>query len=317
MEVISGRHIIAPGSVAATIGMFDGVHRGHAMLIGYLNRLAHEQGLKSAVITFREHPQRVLRPDTDLQMIMPLADRIKAIGRQGADYVIPMDFDLQLARLDSFNYIKLIRDNYGVQLLVTGFNHRFGHNRSEGFDDYVRHGKALGVELVQADEYRGPYSPVSSSIIRRLILAGKVDDAACCLGHPFMLHGVVEHGYEVGREIGFPTANVGGIDPALVIPHRGAYTVRVKVADGQWLGGMANIGVRPTMGNGGHRQSIEVHIFDFAGDIYGSPISVQFVKFLRTELKLGSVDELRQQLVEDRTRSLRILQETRNNENFF
>ena len=292
MEVISGRHIIAPGSVAATIGMFDGVHRGHAMLIGYLNRLAHERGLKSAVITFREHPQRVLRPDTDLQMIMPLADRIKAIGRQGADYVIPMDFDLQLARLDSFNYIKLIRDNYGVQLLVTGFNHRFGHNRSEGFDDYVRHGKALGVELVQADEYRGPYSPVSSSIIRRLILAGKVDDAACCLGHPFMLH-------------------------ALVIPHRGAYTVRVKVADGQWLGGMANIGVRPTMGNGGHRQSIEVHIFDFAGDIYGSPISVQFVKFLRTELKLGSVDELRQQLVEDRTRSLQILQETRNNENFF
>lgn len=309
MEVVTRPHIIAPGSVAATIGMFDGLHRGHAMLIEYLNRQAHSRGLKSAVITFREHPQKVLRPDTDLQMIMTIDDRIEAIRQHGADYVILMDFDLQLARLDSFNYIKLIRDNYGVKLLVTGFNHRFGHNRSEGFDDYVRHGKELGVELMQAEEYRGQYSPVSSSIIRRLILAGKVDDAACCLGHPFVLHGMVEHGHEVGRKLGFPTANIGNIDPSVVIPHRGAYTVRVKIDNGHWHGGMANIGVRPTVGNGGHRQSIEVHIFDFAEDVYSLPIDVQFVRFLRTELKLGSLEELKRQLVEDRAHSQQILRE--------
>ena len=309
MEVVTQPHIIPPGSVAATIGMFDGVHRGHVMLIDFLKRQAASRGLKSAAITFREHPQKVLRPDTDLQMIMTLDDRIKALGEQGVDYVILMDFDLQLARLDSRSYIKLIRDNYGVELLVTGFNHRFGHNRSETFDDYKQHGKQLGVELMQADEYRGQYSPVSSSIIRRLILAGKVDDAAHCLGRPFSLVGTVEHGFEVGRQLGFPTANVGGLDPSVLIPHRGAYVVRVKVDGGELRGGMANIGVRPTLGNGSHRQSIEVHIFDFDGDIYGLPIEVEFVGFLRSELKMESLDQLRAQLEEDRARSLGILRQ--------
>ncbi|HIT15285.1 MAG TPA: riboflavin biosynthesis protein RibF [Candidatus Avimuribaculum pullicola] len=308
MEVVTQPHIIPAASIAATIGMFDGVHRGHTMLIDTLNDIARAKGQKSAVITFRTHPQKVLRPDTDLQMIMPLDDRLQAIADAGADYVVLMDFDHQLAQLDSRSYIRLIRDNYGVSTLVTGFNHRFGHNRQEGFDDYRRHGIELGVELFQADEYRGPHSPVSSSIIRRLITAGKVDDAAKCLGHPFTLKGVVQHGFEVGREIGFPTANVGNIDSTVIIPHRGAYTVRVRVGSNPTpLGGMANIGIRPTIGNGNRCQSIEVHIFDFNGDIYGQPITVEFVRFLRTELKMGSLDELKAQLHDDRTRSLQIL----------
>lgn len=293
--------------MAATIGMFDGLHRGHASLIEELRLEARSHSMKSAVITFREHPQKVLRPDSDLRMIMSLDDRIKAIGNMGVDYVVLMDFDLQLAQLDSYSYIKLIRDNYGVGTLVTGFNHRFGHNREEGFDDYRKHGSALGVKLVRANEYHGECSPVSSSIIRRLILAGKVDDATNCLGHSFVLHGIVEHGFEVGHKLGFPTANVGNIDPSLIVPHRGAYVVKVRVGNENTLGGMANIGVRPTVGNGNCDQSIEVHIFDFSDDIYGQPITVEFIKFLRSELKFDSVEELKLQLEKDYARSKQIL----------
>ena len=308
MQVVTQPHIIPPASTAATIGMFDGLHLGHAMLIGKLNDTARAKGLKSTVITFRTHPQKVLRPDTDLQMLMTLDDRLQAIGNTGVDYVVLMDFDLQLAQLDSRSYIRLIRDNYGVATLVTGFNHRFGHNRQEGFNEYRRHGAELGVELLQADEYHGPYSPVSSSIIRRLIAAGTLDAAALCPRHPFILRGIVQHGFEVGREIGFPTANIGNIDPTVIIPHRGAYAVRVHVGNiAKPLGGMANIGVRPTVGTGGYRQSIEVHIFDFSGDIYGQPITVEFVRFLRTERKMVSLEELKAQLHDDRARSLQIL----------
>ena len=306
MEIVTQPHIIPQGSVTATIGMFDGVHLGHTMLIKMLKRQAETNGHKSAVITFREHPQKILKPDTDLRMIMTLDDRINSIHALGVDYIILMDFDLQLARLSSYDYIRLIRDNYGVKQLITGFNHRFGHNREEGFDDYCRHGEELGVNLLQAPEYHGPHSPVSSSIIRKLILAGKVDDAANCLGHPFTLHGTVEHGFEVGRSIGFPTANVGNIDPAVILPHRGAYAVRVRIDGCNPLDGMANIGIRPTVSRD-YRQSIEVNIFDFDCDIYGKTIDVDFVGFLRTELKMGSIDELKSQLTEDRSRSMKIL----------
>lgn len=307
MNIITQPHIIPADSVAATIGMFDGVHRGHAMLIEYLKQAARSKGLKSAVITFKKHPQKVLRPDTDLQMIMTLDERIDAIGKMDVDYVVVMDFDLQLAQLNSHDYIKLIHSNYGVAMLVTGFNHRFGHNRAENFNDYCRYGDMLGVKLVQAEEYHGPYSPVSSSIIRRLILAGKVDAAADCLGHYFSLQGTVKHGFEVGRQLGFPTANVGDIDPEIIIPHRGAYAVKVKIGNGPTLNGMANIGVRPTLSHEEYKQSIEVHIFDFEGDIYGQSITVYFIQFLRSEFKMESLDKLKSQLEEDRDRTRQIL----------
>ncbi len=306
MEVITQPDIIAPGTTVATIGMFDGVHRGHAMLINFLNETARKHKLKSAVITFKEHPQQVLYPNSGIKMLMTLDERLDAIKQLGADYIVLMDFDIRLSTLSSANYIKFIRDHYGVSVLITGFNHRFGHNRAEDFNDYKQHGAKLGVELIQADEYHGIYSPVSSSIIRKLIMAGKVDDAANCLGRNFKLDGTVEHGFEIGHSIGFPTANVGNINPMLVIPHRGAYAVRVSIEDGRTLGGMANIGTRPTMDNGS-KQSIEVHIFDFDDNIYGQRITVEFVKFLRTETKMNSIEELKQQLEEDRIRSKQIL----------
>jgi len=159
--------------------------------------------------------------------------------------------------------------------------------------------------VVKAPEYLGKYAPVSSSIVRQLIASGRVEDAMNCMGHPFELEGTVVHGFHNGRGIGFPTANVGNLHPDIILPHNGAYAVMVQV-DGLWHKGMVNIGYRPTLDNG-HQLSIEVNIFDFDSDIYGKPIKLHFIRFLRLEFKLGSIEQLREQLSHDKQLSINIL----------
>lgn len=305
MKIIGSDTQLEPGTTIATIGMFDGVHLGHATLLDFLKEQARQRGLESAVVTFAQHPQAVLHPEAGIKMIMTVDDKLKLIARHGIDCTVLLDFTRELSLLDSSRFIELLRDRYGVAALVTGYDHHFGHNKQETFADYVRHGRELGVDIVKAPEYLGVYAPVSSSIIRKLIASGKVDDAMHCMGHPYSLAGKVVHGFHNGSGIGFPTANVGELDPTLILPHRGAYAVMVDVA-GKHLKGMVNVGVRPTMHNG-HRLSIEVNIFDFDGDIYGMPIKLEFIKFLRLEFKLGSIEELRAQLTRDRAQSVKIL----------
>lgn len=305
MKIIGSDTQLEPGTTIATIGMFDGVHLGHATLLDFLKDQARQRGLESAVVTFAQHPQAVLHPEAGIKMIMTVDDKLKLIARHGIDCTVLLDFTRELSLLDSSRFIELLRDRYGVAALVAGYDHHFGHNKQETFADYVRHGRELGVDIVKAPEYLGAYAPVSSSIIRKLIASGKVDDAMHCMGHPYSLAGKVVHGFHNGSGIGFPTANVGELDPTLILPHRGAYAVMVDVA-GKHLKGMVNVGVRPTMHNG-HRLSIEVNIFDFDGDIYGMPIKLEFIKFLRLEFKLGSIEELRAQLTRDRAQSVKIL----------
>lgn len=305
MKIIGSDTQLEPGTTIATIGMFDGVHLGHATLLDFLKEQARQRGLESAVVTFAQHPQAVLHPEAGIKMIMTVDDKLKLIARHGIDCTVLLDFTRELSLLDSSRFIELLRDRYGVAALVAGYDHHFGHNKQETFADYVRHGRELGVDIVKAPEYLGTYAPVSSSIIRKLIASGKVDDAMHCMGRPYSLAGKVVHGFHNGSGIGFPTANVGELDPTLILPHRGAYAVMVDVA-GKHLKGMVNVGVRPTMHNG-HRLSIEVNIFDFDGDIYGMPIKLEFIKFLRLEFKLGSIEELRAQLTRDRAQSVKIL----------
>ena len=192
-------------------------------------------------------------------------------------------------------------------MLVAGYNHRFGHNRGETFEDYCRHGERLGVKVLKAPEYLGQYAPVSSTIIRGLIAAGKVVDAMHCMGRPYVMRGKVVHGFHNGRGLGFPTANVGELDPDILLPHNGAYAVLAHV-EGQVLEGMANIGKRPTLDNG-DRLSIEVNLFDFEDDIYGQNIMLEFISFLRLEFKMCGLEELKHQLTLDRANAKRILKE--------
>ena len=307
MKILGDNDRLPMGSTVATIGMFDGVHRGHATLVDFLKRQAAATGKQSLVITFLNHPRQVLHPDESFRLIMPLEERLERIKALGPDLLLPLSFTPELAQLDSSQFIELLRDRYGVDMLVTGYNHRFGHNKGETFEGYCRHGERLGVQVVKAPEYLGRYAPVSSTIIRGLIAAGRVVDAMHCMGHPFALKGKVVHGFHNGRGLGFPTANVGEIDHSLLLPHNGAYAVLAHVA-GQCLQGMTNIGRRPTLDNG-PQLSIEVNLFDFDDDIYGEEITLEFISFLRLEFKMCGLEELKKQLTLDRDNAKRLLNE--------
>jgi len=305
MRLLKETDHLPAGSTAAAIGMFDGVHRGHALLVSFLRQQAAEAGLQSLVVTFTKHPQQVLHPDAPLPLILPLERRLELLEQLHLDLLLPLDFTMAMSQLDAAQFIGLLRDHYGVRLLVMGYNHRFGHGSGLSFADYVRQGAELGVRVVKAPEYLGEYAPVSSTIIRRLIAAGKVDDAMGCMGRPYRLSGRVVHGFHNGSGLGFPTANVGDMAAGVVLPHQGAYAVLATVSGQQWQG-MANIGHRPTMANG-DEVSIEVNLFDFDGDIYGAGIDIDFIRFLRLEFKMCGVDELRQQLSRDRSQAQSIL----------
>ena len=307
MRVLAETDRLPVGSTVATIGMFDGVHRGHATLVNFLKQQAAAQGKQSLVITFLSHPRQVLSNDPSFKLIMPLEDRLAELEALGPDLLLPLEFTPELAALDSAQFIELLRDRYGMSMLVAGYNHRFGHDKGETFEDYCRHGERLGVTLVKAPEYLGRYAPVSSTIVRGLIAAGRVVDAMHCMGRPYMLKGKVVHGFRNGRGLGFPTANVGEINPELLLPHNGAYAVLAHVA-GQCLQGMTNIGRRPTLDNG-TRLSIEVNLFDFDDEIYGKDIMLEFISFLRLEFKMCGLEELKRQLTKDRDNAKAILNE--------
>jgi len=307
MKILNEADRLPAGSTVATIGMFDGVHLGHVTLVDFLNRRAADMGKKSLVITFRHHPRQVLQSDPYFRLIMSLDDRLKQIEALNPDLLLVLDFTPQLSQLSSAQFIELLRDRYGMDVLVAGYNHRFGHSKGETFEDYCRHGDRLGVEVVKAPEYLGRYAPVSSTIIRGLIAAGKVDDAMHCMGRPHIVRGKVVHGFHNGRGLGFPTANIGQIDSDILLPHNGAYAVLAYVK-GMQLRGMTNIGKRPTLDNG-NQLSIEVNLFDFDDDIYGEDITLEFISFLRLEFKMCGLEELKQQLTLDRSNAQRLLDE--------
>lgn len=305
MEIIYNIERTSTEKCVATIGMFDGVHLGHQALLDELKEIARLNGLKSGVITFSTHPQQVLRPDSGLRMIVTLEDRLKYLDEMGVDKVFVMDFDADLAKLESKAFMSLLQSKCGVEILVMGFNHRFGCNKDEFFEDYEAHGAEIGMKVLRASEYRGEYSPVSSSLIRKMIEEGRVDLAERYLGRPFELAGVVVHGFKNGRKLGYPTANID-VSPNLMMPHRGVYAVRVDLKNGEKYCGMANIGVRPTVVKGGER-TFEVNIFNFDGDLYGQRLNVRFVKFMRSEMKMSSLDELKERLASDKQACINVL----------
>ena len=201
--------------------------------------------------------------------------------------------------------MQLLYDKYKVRMLVIGYDHRFGHNRAETFEDYCRYGRELGIHIMQATAYTQEQDKVSSSAIRRALLSGDVMTAKKYLGYNYFLEGTVVGGYQVGRKIGFPTANLRVDFLNKLIPSVGVYAVLVHVAGKQWKG-ILNIGHRPTINNGTDI-SIEVHILDFEGDIYHQKMRIEFIQFLRPEMKFNSVDELVLQIQKDKEEAIRVI----------
>ncbi|WP_415958222.1 riboflavin biosynthesis protein RibF [Paraprevotella xylaniphila] len=286
----------------ATIGFFDGVHRGHRFLIRQLTRYAVGHDLASLLVTFRTHPRQVMQAAYQPQLLTTYDEKCGQLATTGADYCLTLDFTTALAALSARRFMaEILKEKLSVKVLVIGYDHRFGHDRSEGFAEYVEYGRELGMEVVRADAFAMSEVNVSSSMVRACLAEGEVGIAARCLTRPYEITGRVVHGFHVGHELGFPTANIQVEDSQKLIPKNGVYAVWVKGKIGGeehvW-GGMLNIGLRPTVENGENR-TIEVHLLDFAGDLYGCRLTLSFVRRLRDERKFRNKGELVHQLRED------------------
>lgn len=288
-----------PQALAATIGFFDGVHLGHRFLIDQLKKVADERGLPSAVITFRTHPRAVLHADYQPKLLNTWEEKLAQLATTGVDYCLVLDFTLELSRFSAAEFItNILAETFRVKALLIGYDHRFGHDRAEGFDQYVVYGKALGMEVIQALPYDNGQTKVSSSEVRRLLSEGEVKQAAVLLSYPYSLKGKIVKGHQVGRTIGFPTANLSVEDSRKILPGNGVYAVWA-VLSGKRYKGMLSIGNRPTLDDG-NNQSIEVYLLDFSGDLYGEEIEVSFVFKIRDNRKFPSLLDLKFQLEQDR-----------------
>lgn len=305
MQIIPDISAIIPEPCVATIGFFDGVHTGHHYLIQQVKEIAAAKGLRSALVTFPVHPRKVMNADYRPELLTTAEEKIHLLAETGVDYCMMLDFTPEISRMSAKEFMtRLLKERYQVKYLVIGYDHRFGHNRSESFEDYVRYGEEIGMEVIRARAVTSDIAtsdsqnvPVSSSLIRTLLHQGDVDAAARCLGYEYFLDGTVVGGYQVGRKIGFPTANLCVDDPEKLIPADGVYAVWVTL-DGSTYMGMLNIGMRPTIDNGTNR-TIEVNILHFHSDIYNKTIRLTFVKRTRPELKFDTIDALIGQLHKD------------------
>ena len=266
---------------------------------------ASQCGWCSSIITFPVHPRQVIQSDYQPQLLSSPEEKIELLASTGIDNCILLPFTQELSRLTAWEFMQLLYDKYKVRMLVIGYDHRFGHNRAETFEDYCRYGRELGIHIMQATAYTQEQDKVSSSAIRRALLSGEISTATKYLGYNYFMQGTIVSGYQVGRKIGFPTANLQVDCPNKLIPAIGVYAVRVSV-NGQHYKGMLNIGHRPTINNGTDL-SIEVHILDFEGDIYNQPMRIEFIDFLRPEAKFHSVDELILQIQKDKEAALQVL----------
>ncbi len=293
------KDITLEGHYAATIGFFDGVHRGHRFLIEELKSKAREKGLGSMVITFEQHPRQVLQSAWQPQLLTSLTERISLLGSTGIDVLVVLRFDKAMAALTARQFMEqVLFQALHAKTLLTGYDNRFGHHRSEGFTDYVSYGKEIGIEVLACTPYDIDDMHVSSSLVRRLLTEGDVQQAARCLDRSYTLSGTVVHGEQIGRTLGFPTANIRLDDSTRLIPASGVYAVSVATdIDEHVYQGMMNIGTRPTFE--GHRQTLEVNIFDFNGDLYDRQISVAFLERLRQEQHFDSAEELKKQMEHD------------------
>ena len=284
--------------IVATIGFFDGVHVGHRFLIKELQDWGKELNMPSAVITFPEHPRQVLHSDYRPKLLDTFQEKMERLETTGIDYCIALDFTYELSLYSAADFIRLLAEEYHVKGLLIGYDHRFGHDRSDGFEQYVEYGGQVGMEVRKASPYDEGNIRVSSSEIRRLLQEGKVEMANALLTYPYQLRGRIVSGYKVGRTIGFPTANIEVDSPYKLLPKVGVYAVWVELL-GKRYKGMLYIGKRPTLQNGDNL-TIEVNILGFSGNAYNDEITVSFVYAVREDKTFEGVEALREQLERDR-----------------
>ncbi len=300
MQVIEANSGIKIEPCVATVGFFDGVHIGHRFLLEELKKIASTQHLKSVVVTFDQHPRKVLNADFQPKLLTTLDERLFQIGSTGVDACVVLNFTRERSLLSARDFLKeVLHDQLNVQTLLVGHDHRFGHNREDGLSEYIRYGEEFGIKVIEAQRFATEDMPhISSSVIRRALLDGDVETANRLLMYEYSFEGKVVNGFKVGHKIGFPTANLIPLSEEKLIPGVGVYAVRARCNEKRFKA-MMDIGYRPTFGDD-NKLTIEVHIIDFNEDIYKKNIRIDFIRRLRNEIKFDTVEELIEQLYRDR-----------------
>ena len=295
-------------SQVATIGFFDGVHRGHCSLLSQVVRQAAQRNRQSTVVTFDIHPRQLVNPDFQPLLLTTLDEKLQLLSLQGIDRVALLHFDEQMASLSARDFMSVVLSRQlNVDTLVLGYDSRFGHGRTAGFADYEAYGRSMGIDVLRATPLLSDDGmPVSSSLVRNLLLSGNIAQANDALGRRYCLTGNVVEGFHEGRRLGFPTANLALADRQRLVPGRGVYAVWAELTGySEPMPAMMNIGTRPTYN--GSSQTLEVHIIGYEGDLYGQDITVTFAERIRSEQPFDSPSALASQLQLDRKACIRIL----------
>lgn len=288
---------IPDGGRGVAVGVFDGVHRGHRHVLDLLGQMSENRDLEPAVLTFDPHPLEITAPDRAPRLLSDIRLRLELFDEAGVEVVGVLPFDPDVRELSPTGFAtEVLAERLGARLVVVGEDFRFGKDRTGHVGLLRELGDAHGFE-VHVVPLVGGEAPVSSSAIRVALLSGDVAAAIELLGHPHEVAGSVEAGEGRGSTIGVPTANLE-VSDRIVVPGRGVYAVRGRPEADDWVPGVANIGVRPTFG-GGNRETVEVHLLDWSGDLYGQELRVRFVERIRDEQVFGSAVALVEQIRSD------------------
>lgn len=285
-----------------TIGTFDGVHVGHKKILEKITQSAKELNCESVVLTFFPHPRMVLQEKSEVKLLNTVQEKTDLLKQIGIDNLIIHPFDQEFSRLSAEDFVKTILVNQlNIQKIIIGHDHRFGRNRTANIDDLILYGKEYGFEVEQISAQEINENAVSSTKIRNAILDGNCSLTKSYLGYNYFFSGKVVQGKQLGRTIGFPTANIQIEEDYKLIPKNGVYLVS-SVISGKLIYGMMNIGTRPTVN--GINQTIEVHYLDFNADLYNQNITVEVIDYIRNEHKFDSLDDLKNQIKKDKAQSL-------------
>lgn len=288
-----------------TIGTFDGVHAGHQQILGPLKLEAARIGGETVIITFHPHPRKVVANSQPIRLINTIEEKIQLLDRQGIDHLVVVPFTAEFSQQSPEDYIeKFLVKKFQPHSIIIGYDHRFGQGRKGDYKLLEALSPKFGYKLMEIPAQVINENTVSSTLIREAVLRGDISAANALLGYNFFFEGKVIHGKKLGRELGYPTANIHIENEEKLIPGNGIYVVEVVVGV-KVYGGMMSIGVRPTIGI--TERTIEVNIFDFDEDIYDQYIRVAVLKYLREEKKFNNLEELKDQLAIDKEDSLRFL----------
>jgi riboflavin kinase/FMN adenylyltransferase len=294
----------------ATIGIFDGVHTGHRFILDRLKKEAKRHGGESVVVTLWPHPRLILNVDLErFRLLHSLEEKIRELNRAGIGHLVIIPFDRKVAALKACEFVKeYLVSRIGIEVLMLGYDNKFGSDRNGDPAGLAFCADRHAFRIEKLPEFTSEHGRVSSTTIREAILRGELETARILLGYPYYLTGRIVEGNQVGRELGFPTANVDPADPYKLIPMNGVYAVRAEL-QGRIYGGMMNIGFRPTIDSASAVKTIETHLFDLSGDFYGQQIVLHFVQRVRDEMRFSGKDALKAQLMSDQAKIRKLLQE--------